>query len=122
MKIWQKIKEILTLLDELILQQHLKATASEEGRGNEVPSAAVWHRPQAHPAADAARPASSKRPPPPEQTERGGDYCKKAKRVGKGIPMDALCRFYEEHDPEFASKLRHATMTKVDGGRPPVYV
>ena len=77
--------------------------------------------PQPHPAADAAPSASSKRPPPPEQTERGGDCCKKEKRVGKGIPMDALCRFYEEHDPEFASKLRHATMTKVDGGRPPVY-
>ena len=46
MKIWQKNQEeILTLLDELILQQHLKATAWEEGRGNKVPSAAVWHQP-----------------------------------------------------------------------------
>ena len=41
MKIWQKSEEILTLLDELILQQHLKAMAWEEGRGNKVPSAAV---------------------------------------------------------------------------------
>ena len=56
--------------------------------------------PQAHPAADAARPTSSKRPPPPERTDRGDDCCKKAKRVGKGIPMDALCRFYEEHDDD----------------------
>ena len=46
MKIWQKNQEeILTLLDELILQQHLKAMAGEEGRGNKVPSAAVWHQP-----------------------------------------------------------------------------
>ncbi|XP_044428408.1 uncharacterized protein [Triticum aestivum] len=68
--------------------------------------------PQAHPAADAARPASSKRPPPPERTDRGDDCCKKAKRVGKGIPMDALCRFYEEHDPEFASELRRRMIAK----------
>ena len=33
MKIWQKSEEILTLLDELILQQHLNTMASEEGRG-----------------------------------------------------------------------------------------
>ena len=45
MKIWQKTEEILTLLDELILQQHLKAMAWEEGRGNKVPSATVWHQP-----------------------------------------------------------------------------
>ena len=46
MKIWQKkSEEILTLLDELILQQHLKAMAWEEGRGDKVPSAAVWHQP-----------------------------------------------------------------------------
>ena len=45
MKIWQKTEEILTLLDELILQQHLKATSWEEGRGNKVPSATVWHQP-----------------------------------------------------------------------------
>ena len=38
-------EEILTLLDELILQQHLKAMAWEEGRGNKVPSATVWHQP-----------------------------------------------------------------------------
>jgi len=45
-KIWQKkSEEILTLLDELILQQHLKAMAWEEGRGDKVPSAAVWHQP-----------------------------------------------------------------------------
>ena len=31
------------MLDELILQQHLKAMAWEEGMGNKVPSAAVWH-------------------------------------------------------------------------------
>ena len=41
MKIWQKSEEILTLLDELILQQHLKAMAWVDGRGNKVPSAAV---------------------------------------------------------------------------------
>ena len=32
----KKSEEILTLLDELILQQHLKAKAWEEGRGNKV--------------------------------------------------------------------------------------
>ena len=45
MKIWQKSEEILTMLDELILQQHLKATSEEVGRGNKVPSAVVWHQP-----------------------------------------------------------------------------
>ena len=44
MKIWQKSEEILTLLDELILQQHLKAMDWEEGMGNKVPSATVWHQ------------------------------------------------------------------------------
>ena len=46
MKIWQKTEEILTLLDELILQQHLKAMAWEVERGNKVPSAALWHQPK----------------------------------------------------------------------------
>ena len=45
MKIWKKLEDILTLFDELILQQHLKAMAWEEGRGNKVPSAVVWHQP-----------------------------------------------------------------------------
>ena len=44
-KFGKKSEEILTLLDELILQQHLKAMTWEEGRGNKVPSAAVWHQP-----------------------------------------------------------------------------
>lgn len=96
------------------------AANSKPSRVARVPSWDVREprRAPPHPAADAARPASSKRPPPPERTERGGDCCKKAKRVGKGIPMDALCRFFEEHDPEFASKLRRTMITKVDGGRP----
>ena len=44
-KFGKKSEEILTLLDELILQQHLKATAWEVGRGNKMPSAIVWHQP-----------------------------------------------------------------------------
>ena len=45
LKFGKKSKEILTLLDELILQQHLKAMAWKEGRENKVPFVAVWHQP-----------------------------------------------------------------------------
>jgi hypothetical protein len=50
---------------------------------------AARRAPPPPPAVDVARPASSKRTLPSEQSERdGGPCCKKAKKTGKGIPED----------------------------------
>jgi hypothetical protein len=59
------------------------------------------------PAVDVARPASSKRTLPSEQSKRdGGDCCKKAKKMGKGTPEDVLERLIAEHEKEEEAKKK----------------
>jgi hypothetical protein len=48
--------------------------------------------------------ASSKRPLPPEQSER--DCCKKVKKTGKGIPEDVLERLIAENEKEEDAKKK----------------
>jgi hypothetical protein len=73
----------------------------------DVRAARRFPRPPPDSGVDVARPGSSKRPLPSEQSER--DCCKKAKiGIGKGIPKDVLERLIAQHEKEEETKKKKA--------------